>query len=137
MSTNPQVFRLDKTIYNVKQFFARGSLVMGAHPGQGLNVDGLCAGFSERLGAFIDRGTRGEDVVHKQRGFSLNGRRSRHDKTFSKIFQTFSSREGRLGKGGLRPPEHVDENGELPLLPQMVGQQERLIIFPFAEAVGV
>ena len=110
---------------------------MGAHPGQGLNVDGLRTGFSERLGAFIDRGARGEHVIHEQRGFSLNRGRVRHGKAFSEIFQALPSREGRLGRGGLRPPEHVDENGEIPLSAQMVSQKERLIVFPFAEAVGV
>ena len=110
---------------------------MGDHPGQGLNVDSLCAGFSERLGAFIDRGSRGEHVVHEQRGFPLNGGRRRHGKAFAKVFQTLPSREGRLGRGGLRPPEHVDENGKIPLSAQMVGQQERLIVFPFPQPVRV
>lgn len=137
MRTHHQVFRLDKTIYKVKRFFSRGSLFMGAHPGQGLHVDGLRAGFSERLGAFIDRRTRGEHVIDEQRGFSLDRGRGRHGKASSKIFQPLPSREGRLGSGRLCPPERVDENGKIPLSAQMVGQQERLIIFPFPEAVGV
>lgn len=132
-----QVFRLDKTIYKVKRFFFRGSLFMGAHPGQGLNVDGLRAGFPERFGAFIDRGSRGEHVIHEQRGFSLNRGRGCHGKASSKILQPLPSREGRLRRGGLRPPEHVNENGKIPLSAQMVSQQERLIIFPFPESVRV
>ncbi len=94
---------------------------MGYHPGQGLNVDGLGSGFSQRFGAFIDRGSRGEHVIHDQHAFPLNGGRGRHGKALSKIFQTLSSCEGRLGKSGFRSPEHVGEHGKIPLFAQMVG----------------
>ncbi len=94
---------------------------MSNHPGQGLHVDGLCSGFSQRFGAFIDRGSRRKDVVHKQRLFPFNGGRVRHGKAFSKIFLTLASRERRLGKGGFRSPEHIGKNGQIPLFAQMVG----------------
>ncbi len=137
MRRHPQVFRLEKTIYKVKGFFSRGSLFMGAHPGQGLNVDGLRTGFSERLGAFIDRGTRGEHVIHEQCGFALNRGRGRHGKASPKILEPLPSRERRLGRGGLGPSEHVDENGKIPVSAQVVGQKERLIVFPFPQPVRV
>lgn len=132
-----QGFRLDKIIYKVKGFFPHGSLFMRHHPCQGLNVDGLRTGFSERLGAFIDRGTRGEHVIYEQRGFALNRGRGRHGKASSKILEPLPSRERRLGRGGPGPPEHVDENGKIPLSTQVVGQKERLIVFPFPQAVRV
>ncbi len=42
------------------------------HSGQRLNIDGLCPGFAKGFGTFIDRGSRGEDVIHDQQGFPFN-----------------------------------------------------------------
>ena len=66
--------------------FRPGSMFMGYHPGQGLYVNGLGAGLSQCFGTFIDRGSRGEHVIHEQRVFPLNGGRGFYDKAFSKIF---------------------------------------------------
>jgi len=107
------------------------------HPGQGVNIHGLCAGSPKGFRTFIHRGSRGEDVIHEHQGFALDGRGDGDGETPSKIFETLAACQGRLRRCENRPLDEAGRNGEMPLPAQMAGQQQRLVKFPFPESPGV